>query len=299
MYKISFSFLEIIQMSNEIYSFVNDPNENIYSFKVFEYGEKVKISIDDQFEFYLDVKNLKIFSEEEFLEPFCKNVNEKSYQNQTGILKECIKEYAKLMEDEPIEQTPEKVLDEENDFQFVTRIRFSPEETKSIRDENWMDVFVCIEPNELVKFSRVCTKWYKLINHDAIWKYFCEKESLFEKNKSWKITYVHHFQRKASQYRQLLLQNIKDKKVESFEFYLTTIDSTKIQIRFPDGEKEILSWSKYTPLSAIYLFCKSKLKGIDKTRDFKLMYMNQKVKDDLSTLEELKLLGSSFTLSFQ
>lgn len=280
-------------------NFISDPNENIYSFKVVEEGKNTKISIDDQFEFGIDVENLKVSSDEEFLEPFCQNVNENSFQNLEQLLKKCTKEYSKLMDDEPLEQTPEKILDDENDFQFVTRIRFSPNELKKMKDEEWMNILIMIEPQELIKFSRLNKKWYSLINDESIWKHFCGKEGLIDKNKSWKMTYIHHFQRKASQYRLMILQNQKDKKIENFEFYLTTIDSTKIQIRFPNGEKEVFSLSKYTPISAIYLLCKSKLKGIDKSRELKIMYLNQKLQDDLSTLDELKLLGSALTLSFQ
>ncbi|KAF0981352.1 hypothetical protein FDP41_012612 [Naegleria fowleri] len=78
-----------------------------------------------------------------------------------------------------------------------------------------------------------------------------------------------------------------DKKVNLSDYLTEQGDTTKIQIRFPDGKREVVKILKSAPLAAIYALCRQKLEG-SPISSFVVTYLDktQKQKNVDNTLDK-------------
>ncbi|KAG2374229.1 hypothetical protein C9374_011066 [Naegleria lovaniensis] len=77
-----------------------------------------------------------------------------------------------------------------------------------------------------------------------------------------------------------------DKKINVSDYLTEQGDTTRIQIRFPDGKREVIKILKNAPLAAIYAVCRQKLQGSSIT-SFVVTYLDktQKQKNVDNTLD--------------
>jgi hypothetical protein len=280
--------------------FFEDETRNIHSFRVIstESGCDV-ISIDESFEFTFNNNTLKIEVCDEFLDPIRDIINNKTFKTIDEALDSITHEYTILMDDGKSEDiTPQTQIDfiEEDDFMFEKPIRFSKSDTMKLSENVLLFIFSFIEPLELVKVGRTCKKWKKLSNDETLWKNICQLRKI-ESTGLWKSAYIQDFITMALNFREMLKTG--SGRVEKWEYFVTDFDSTKIQLRFPTGTKDIVSLSKFTPMTMIYAMSQSKLQGYERGKPFKLLFMSKVLPNDRSTLQELKILNSSLTISFQ
>lgn len=84
------------------------------------------------------------------------------------------------------------------------------------------------------------------------------------------------------------------------DYINNTKESTKIQMRFPDGKKEVVQINKDAPLSALYALFHSKLSSQDLQKDFALTYVNEKIpNDDSVTISSKGISNASILLIFE
>ena len=279
--------------------FLNDEEKNIHNFQLKEYLDGVYLfSIEDSFEFSIE-KDLTVSSKEEFLEPFIQNLNKNKYKSIAELLNLCNEEYEKLILDDVSHDELGEIEEEESDFKFVARLKFDPKVIKNFDFSLFIYIFEFIEPFEFVKFSRISKKFHQIVNNEKLWRFFCEKEGIKKRESGWKITFIHEYKRKELNFKSLLQSDVSQRKVEKFENYITYLNSAKIQIRFPNGQKEIYSLSKWTPMSVIYEMIHNKLTPQEKSRPYKIMFLNQKIVNDKSTLEELKISNCSLSIGYE
>jgi hypothetical protein len=92
------------------------------------------------------------------------------------------------------------------------------------------------------------------------------------------------------------------KYMTNFEQFFSTEKgtSTRIQIRFRNGKRDVLNLSLKTPLSALYSIIHSRLDDKEKNLDFSILFTNSKLENtDSKTIEQVGLANSSISYTFE
>lgn len=183
-------------------------DENLFSFVLKEEQKnKIKMEIQEMFEFELDFQNLKISSSDDTLNEFIEKVNSKTYKNTTELLSQATKVYGDIFveEEKPLYEGQDvfELDNDNNDIKFLERVRIKEEDFNS---DLFLVVFEFLEPKNISILSRVSKKFYKLTNDQLLWKGICERNQI-------EITEEHK-------------DNLKQNYIESLYSYFLDFEST-------------------------------------------------------------------------
>jgi ribosomal protein S8 len=99
---------------------------------------------------------------------------------------------------------------------------------------------------------------------------------------------------------EIVKTNQKVEYMKDFQKYIGNNNSTRIQLRLPNGKREVLNVSVSTPLSAIYSIVHDKLMDNEKEKRFSVIYLNESLANTNDvTLEQKNIKGASLSILFE
>jgi hypothetical protein len=94
--------------------------------------------------------------------------------------------------------------------------------------------------------------------------------------------------------------NLKVEYMKDFQKFIVKDNSTRIQLRLPNGKREVLNVSVSTPLAAIYSIVHDKLMDNEKEKRFSVIYLNESLSNSMDvTLEQKNIKNASLSILFE
>jgi hypothetical protein len=153
-------------------------DSNTYNFKLVSIDENVAtMSIDDDYQFQINLNTFQVSSNDEFLIEWVTLVNSFHFVDVSSLLTQCVKSYDKFLGVEDVEESPlyiegQQVFELENDnfdLKFVSRMRISEDDFNS---DLLLNVFAFLTPQNTMILGRVSKLWYKLTSNETLWKQY-------------------------------------------------------------------------------------------------------------------------------
>ena len=87
--------------------------------------------------------------------------------------------------------------------------------------------------------------------------------------------------------------------IKDFNKYIVKENSTRLQLRFESGKREVINLSIKAPLSAIYAIYHDKLSEEEKKKNFDVIYLNEHLENTNDvTLEDKNIKNASLSILF-